>query len=133
MKIEGVYHDMAYKLYYEQDRFGPYYDVRLFIGNELKAHERASTPIEAVKMLIERLDSWDLDDKGARMTSEQAEKRIAEWKAAWTLIKSLPEDEGESEREQEAIDTIFRTSIDLCAAGYCTNEDKTDWYLPSEF
>jgi hypothetical protein len=133
MHIEGTYHDISYKIsYIEHDRFGPYYDVQLFIGNELKAHERTSTPLEAINRLIVRLQSWDLDDKGLRMSPEQAERRIAEWKAAWKLITSMPADEGESERAREAMATIFKTSIDLCAAGYCTNESLTDWHLPSE-
>lgn len=130
--FEGVYHEMAYRIrYVEDDKLGSYFDILLTIGRK-QSKEIASTIIEAINKLIERIRAWDIEDKDILMTPEQAEKRIAEWKAAWALIQSLPYSERESEKAKEALATIFFASMDLSAAGYRTTEDETDWYHPSE-
>jgi hypothetical protein len=131
-EITGVYHGMNYKItYVESELLGVYYDVLLTIGNKT-SRGRDFTIVGAVNNLVQIINAWDLEQKDILMNPEQAEKRITEWKAAWALLHSLPDDERDSERAKAAMFTILQASIDLGNAGYRTNEDDTDWYHPSE-
>jgi hypothetical protein len=130
--FEGIYHGLQYRIREIEDKeLGPYFDILLIIGNK-HSKEMASTLIEAFYKLAARIRAWDLEQKDILMNSEQASKRIGEWKAAWALLSSLPDDARDSEQAKAAIFTILQASIDLGNAGYRTNEDETDWYHPSE-
>jgi hypothetical protein len=132
MEFGGEYHGMGYTVrYIEDEHLGSFYDVLLTIGDK-QSHERASTIIDAINKLIALIRAWDFEDEDIIMTPEQAQQRIAEWKAAWALIHSLPDAERDSERAKDALATILLASMDLSAAGYRTNEDETDWYHPSK-